>query len=144
MEEDKREGIMRVVAYELRLAERYRFYTSLAFLTSSDRGASVAQALQGTVRHSDLMVDLGTACLVVMAHTGKEDAERAVERYRRWCDGALSLRHAVVTYPGDGATPWVLLEKGEARLLAACTAAAPLNGSMHSAHGQRSSSQGVV
>lgn len=118
-EEMEERTLMRLLDLLLRLAERHRFYISLLLMTSSDEKTDVPRLVRSALRRSDIVFESSDCCTVLMAHTSKEDAARALARFQRWCDDSMGLCFATATYPCDGATVESLMLAGETRLKAA-------------------------
>lgn len=100
-----------LLGYQLRMATRHRYFVSLVMVAVCARRISVRLLLDETLRASDEFFDLEEGTAIVMAHTGMEEAQEAIARYKSRCNGEVDLRFSIVTYPGDmGAVPDMLMK----------------------------------
>ena len=77
---------------------------------------SMTRLLKNTVRASDQLFTLGGQTAVLMSHTAKDDARRAVERYQSRCNGEVDVRYSIASYPDDGGAVADILKTAEQRL----------------------------
>ena len=101
-----------LLEHEMRAATRYRRFVSLVMVTSGDGGFSDgtmpvanengARMLEGCIRTSDELFDMGSYATVVMTETDAPSAQAAVDRYLNVMNGKCDVRFAVGTFPGDG------------------------------------------
>jgi hypothetical protein len=105
-----------LLQYELHAAERYRRFVSVVMITADDNPTGLPNLLGDHVRRSDVMSDFDSSLAILMGETDKGDALTAVKRYGNLFDDQIDLRFSVVTYPGDGANPYSLVQTAYRRL----------------------------
>jgi GGDEF domain-containing protein len=105
-----------LLGYELRGAARHRYFVSVVMMAPLQEKISMARLLKDTIRASDQIFTLNGEAVIVMAHTANNEAQKAVERYRRMCNGQVDVRYSIATYPDDGGTVADILKTAEQRL----------------------------
>lgn len=99
-----------VLDCQIQLAMRYRYFMSIVMVTNNSGGISIRSLIGQTVRDCDLFFDLKEECAIVMPHTSRDEAYRAVNRYEKKCNGTFDLHFAIVSYPEDATTATTMLE----------------------------------
>lgn len=105
-----------LLAYQLKLAARHRYFVSVVMVASDRRDINIKGLLQDSLRECDEFFDLQGRNAILMAHTGKDEAYEAVQRYLAQCNGEVDLRYSIVSYPSDGGAVGDIVAKGEQRL----------------------------
>ena len=108
--------LLRLFDFELGVSERYKRYLSLTMIAAGNGPVSISETLEDAIRISDELVDLEGSITLLMPETDVQGAMTAIRRYKTKCDGTIDLRFAVVTYPRDGKSAGVLVDKAVQRL----------------------------
>jgi len=108
-----------LLGYELRGAARHRYFVSVVMMAPHDEKISMIQLLKNTVRASDQFFTVEGESAVLMAHTARDEARKAVERYRNRCNGEVDVRYSIASYPDDGGAVADILKTAEQRLIQA-------------------------
>jgi len=106
----------RLLAYELRCAERYRRFVSVVMITSGNGPVRYRQLLDGAIRDSDEFIEFDQAAAVLMAETDQAGALQAIERYKSKLNGAADLRFSLASFPKDARDARALFDTGRRRL----------------------------
>ena len=113
---DEWNNLLRLIDFELRVSDRYKRYLSLTMIASGDGPVSISKTLEDVIRISDELVDLEGSTTLLMPETNMQGAMTAIRRFKTKCNGTIDLRFAVVTYPRDGKSAGVLVDKVVHRL----------------------------
>lgn len=91
-----------LLSYELKLAARYRYYVALVYISPKYHNGSklkIEDIIEREMRDCDQYFTLDGNNAILMAHTSRENAQEAIERYKKACNGALDLRYSIALYP---------------------------------------------
>ena len=67
------------------------------------------------MRDCDQYFSLGDSNAILMAHTTLEDAQQAITRYKKVCNGSMDLRYSIAIYPSSP-TAESMMETARVRL----------------------------
>ena len=91
-----------LLTYELKLASRYRHFVSLVMMTPTDETeVDMECMLETSLRDCDEYFMLGNTGVVLMPHTGKKEAQKAIDRFKLLCNDTIDLRYSIAWYPGQ-------------------------------------------
>jgi hypothetical protein len=107
-----------LLSYELKLAARFRYYVALVYTKPTDHDCSdlkIDQLFENDMRDCDQYFTLGDNNAILMAHTSLEEAQQAIARYKKVCNGTMDLRYSVAIYP-NSPTAESMMETARERL----------------------------
>ena len=114
------ESFLGLLDYEIRSSARWRRYTSLLVIGSTDDNGTmdrIKRILKDDVRGCDELVCLEDGTLaVLMPETSKTGVQQAIGRYEKKYDGWLDVRIGAASFPQDAQKGSDLFEKACARL----------------------------
>ncbi|MBN1868784.1 hypothetical protein JW916_16005 [Candidatus Sumerlaeota bacterium] len=105
-----------LLGHELRAAARYRRFVALVMVGSSNSDEGRLRFLQGNIRDSDELFDMGGYSAVVMTETDARGCEAALERFRKTTVAESDLFFATGVFPGDEGRPRELVATVRRRL----------------------------
>ena len=91
-----------LLEHELLAAARYRRFVSLVMVGPDGEDQHDWHMLEGNVRESDELFDMGSYSAIVMTETDLHGSQIAIDRFAGLCNGHDGLVFAAGSFPGDG------------------------------------------
>ena len=107
-----------LLSYQLKLAARYRYYVALVYVKPKNGDGTklkIEDLFQNDMRDCDQCFALNDTNAILMAQTSLEDAQHAIKRYQKACNGAVDLRYSIALYP-NSTTAESMMETAQKRL----------------------------